>query len=242
MYVVRAVAGIEVDMNKVVVAALLAGLVSQFGMGAASAADLATRAPVYTKAPVYAPASDWSGFYVGAHLGYDWGRAHVVDNGVLTESSVPMNGLIGGALAGYNWQAGNFVYGLEGDFGVSGLLGHGATILALPPNQYNVDFSGNIRGRLGVAILPQTLIYAAGGFAMASFDFRENGAPTVTNNVLTGWTVGGGIDQAFTKNLIGRLEYLYSDYGHKDFAVAPGDIYTIGFKSQIVRGAVIWKF
>jgi hypothetical protein len=35
---------------------------------------------------------------------------------------------------------------------------------------------------------------------------------------------------------------LYSDYGHKNFVVAPGDIYNIGFKAQTVRGALTWKF
>ena len=52
----------------------------------ASAADLAARtAPVYTKAPVLPSVYDWSGFYIGGHLGYDWGRTRVVDDGVLTE-------------------------------------------------------------------------------------------------------------------------------------------------------------
>jgi outer membrane immunogenic protein len=212
----------------------------------ASAADMAVpaSAPVYTKAPEYSPATNWSGFYIGGHLGYDWGRTRVVDNGVLTESSVPMSGVIGGGLVGYNWQMGSFVYGLEGDFGVSNLIGHGVRAAPVPlaPNQYEVDVSGNIRGRVGFTVLPDTLLYAAGGLALANFDFRENGTPLGASNTLTGWTLGAGIDHAFTKNVIGRLEYLYADYGHKDFTIAPGDIYNIGFKSQIVRGAVIWKF
>jgi outer membrane immunogenic protein len=200
---------------------------------------------MYTKATPAAspsPAFDWSGFYAGAHLGYDTGRAHVLDNGVLVEDHAPMNGLVGGALAGYNWQTGVFVVGLEGDFGVSGLLGHGSLPPVALPNQYNVDFSGNLRGRIGISVLPTTLIYAAGGLAVANFDFRDGSAPVVKTNMMTGWTVGGGIDQAFNKNLIGRVEYLYSDYGHKDFTLAPDDIYNVGFKTQTVRGALIWKF
>ena len=230
-------------MNRLLAAA--SALVVLAFASQASAADLAARtAPVYTKAPVLPSVYDWSGFYIGGHLGYDWGRTRVVDNGVLTESSVPMNGVIGGGLAGYNWQFGSFVYGLEGDFGFSNLIGHGVQVTPPPvvPNQYKVDFTGNIRGRVGYAVLPQTLLYAAGGLAMANFDFRENGGPNGGSNLLTGWTLGVGIDQAFTKNLIGRLEYLYSDYGSHDFTPTPGDVYNVGFKSQIVRGAVIWKF
>ena len=110
------------------------------------------------------------------------------------------------------------------------------------PNQYDVNVSGNLRGRIGVAVVPTTLIYVAGGLALAEFKFRENSGPIQNSELLTGWTIGGGIDQAFTKNLIGRVEYLYADYGHKDFNVAPGDIYNIGFKAQTVRGALMWKF
>jgi outer membrane immunogenic protein len=166
---------------------------------------------------------------------------------------VPMNGGIGGVMAGINWQTGIFVYGLEGDVGFSGLRGHGdeapppppPAVVVLPPplpNQYDVNVSGNLRGRLGIAVLPTTLIYAAGGLALAEFKFRENGGPVQNSEVLTGWTIGGGIDQAFSKNLIGRVEYLYADYGNKDFTVAPGDVYNIGFKTQTVRGALMWKF
>jgi outer membrane immunogenic protein len=242
---------------------LAAALSAQVISLPATAADLSRpSAPVYTKAqPIVAAGYDWSGFYAGGHAGYDWGRAHVIDNGVLTENAVPMNGAIGGVLAGINWQSGSFVYGVEGDFGLSGLRGHGDAVplppppppppspppppVVLPPalpNQYDVNVSGNIRGRIGVAVVPTTLVYAAGGLAVAEFKFRENSGPIQNKELLIGWSIGGGIDQAFTKNLIGRIEYLYADYGHKDFTVVPGDVYNIGFKAQTVRGALMWKF
>src|SRR5205085_5313506 len=91
-------------------------------------------------------------------------------------------------------------------------------------------------------VMPTTLIYVAGGLALAEFKFRENSGPIQNKELLAGWTIGAGVDQAFTKNLIGRVEFLYADYGHKDFVVAPGDIYNIGFKAQTVRGALMWKF
>ena len=89
-----------------------------------------------------------------------------------------------------------------------------------------------------------TLVYVAGGLALADFNFREGGTTSVPiiGAIYPGWTIGGGVDQAFTNNLIGRVEYLYADYRTKTYTLAPGDVYDVHFKNQTLRGALIWKF
>ena len=89
----------------------------------ASAADMPVKAPRPVAAPP--PVYNWTGFYVGGHVGYLWGRTHVEEDGVVTEDGVPTNGVVGGALAGYNWQYNQFVFGLEGDFGWTNANGTG---------------------------------------------------------------------------------------------------------------------
>ena len=74
----------------------------------ALAADMPVKAPAY-KAPIAAPYYDWSEFYVGGHVGYIWGRTRVEEDGVVTEPNASTDGVIGGALAGYNWQNGPWV-------------------------------------------------------------------------------------------------------------------------------------
>src|SRR5713101_802845 len=111
----------------------IAALSMNFGIGAASAADLPARP--YTKTPVMAvdPSYDWSGFYIGGHIGYLWGKTRVVDDGILTEPGAPTNGVIGGVLAGYNWQSGPLVLGIEGDIGWTNAVGHGNSVPSPPP-------------------------------------------------------------------------------------------------------------
>jgi opacity protein-like surface antigen len=56
-----------------------------------------------------------------------------------------------------------------------------------------------------------------------------------------GWSVGGGIDYAFTRNIIGRIEYLYDDFGHKDYTGSDGDPYRVSLTGHTLRGALTWK-
>src|ERR1039458_9818165 len=63
----------------------------------ALAADMPLKAPI-AKAPIAAPRYDWSGFYVGGHVGYLWGRTRVEEDGVVTEPGAPTDGVIGGVL------------------------------------------------------------------------------------------------------------------------------------------------
>ena len=71
---------------------------------------------------------------------------------------------------------------------------------------------------------------------MTQFKFKGKQWLIENKELLIGWTIGAGVDQAFTKNLIGRVEYLYADYGHKNFTVTPASTHNIGFKAQVVRG------
>src|SRR5712675_1658027 len=86
---------------------VLASLVA--GAGVAGAADLAVKAP--PRAPVYV--SDWAGFYVGVNGGYGWGNTTFDGRDWL--NAKPKGGVVGGQ-AGYNWQYGSVVGGVEVDF------------------------------------------------------------------------------------------------------------------------------
>ncbi len=107
-------------MKKIAITAAFVAL-SSFS---AVAADLGARP--YTKAPIADPAYDWSGFYIGANAGYGWARnghqdltgngSYWNDKSDVMNQTVDPRGAVYGGQVGYNWQAANWVFGLEGQF------------------------------------------------------------------------------------------------------------------------------
>jgi outer membrane immunogenic protein len=211
----------------------------------AFAADLGAR--TYTKAPAVAPISNWSGLYIGGNLGYGWGNGNTdvsflptpeeaqANNAILSARS---NGVIGGAQLGYNWQIGSLVTGLEADIQGSGLKGS-ARAPAIPTfvpdssfesslsSEQKLSWFGTVRGRLGVTVTPQLLLYGTGGLAYGGVDasanvfasFFEDGeghqtqAPASVSKTKVGWTAGAGAEWMFARNWSAKLEYLYIDLG-----------------------------
>jgi len=229
-------------MRQILAALLGATILNASG---ALAADLPVKAPIYTKAPAATPYYNWSGFYLGGHFGYIWGRTSVEEGGVETEHNASTDGAIGGVLVGYNWQSGAFVYGIEGDIGWTDAHGVGVTptITITTPNTYDLNWTTHARGRLGYAA-NDWLFYVAGGFALADLTFHEGTSidVPVTGGKYYGWSIGGGVEHAFTRNVVGRVEYFYDDFGHKDYTGVTGDSYRVSLTGQTVRGALAWKF
>jgi outer membrane immunogenic protein len=185
--------------------------------GAAMAADL----PSTKSAPAYyapAPVFTWTGFYAGVEGGADF-----LNNRGLGFGSNRTAGLIGGVV-GYNYQINQFVLGIEANGG--GVLGGGQTLAnATTFNPYlsarnSNSYYADVRGRVGYAF-DRALFYAAGGVAFGdvrtSYSNAPLAAPIGINSNRTGYTVGAGVDYAFTNNWIGRVEYRYTDLGQNTY-------------------------
>ncbi|HEY4140068.1 MAG TPA: outer membrane protein [Pseudolabrys sp.] len=200
--------------------------------GAASAADMPARMPM--KAVPYLAVYNWTGFYVGANIGYGWGRD------TAGGSSTSLNGVIGGGQIGYNWQMNNLVLGLETDFQGSGqradATGGGATLTE------RVRYFGTVRGRLGYA-WDRTLVYVTGGYAYTNVgaDLTFGGLTASSNTTKSGYTVGGGVEYAFAGPWSVKAEYLYVDSGTTTLTVGgiSGDVHV---KNNIGRIGINYRF
>lgn len=198
---------------------------------AASAADL----PALTKVPP-ATAQSWAGFYLGVHGGYGWGRNDISVRVAVDNHISPINsaGAVYGGHAGYNWQFGRAVAGVEIDFSATGISGS-VSRSGFVPNQFTFDhtrtdrvkYLGTARGRLGWSATDNLLIFGTAGVAWerfeTSFDQRSVSAVNAFQNGTRsgttpfdgfGWVAGVGAEAKLPgSNWIGRLEYLHYDFG-----------------------------
>jgi outer membrane immunogenic protein len=215
---------------------------------AAFAADLPAPGPVYKAAPIYAPAFSWTGFYVGANAGWGWtsGDGTITLGGAPGSFSSSADGFLGGAQLGYNWQAGNLVYGLEADF--QGGTGKGdinttagaATIASTA----KVPWFSTFRGRLGYAF-DRSMIYATGGAVYGKSTLEGTVSTTgafSSSATFWTWTVGVGYERMFWDRWSAKVEYLYAGKP-SDAAVPPGTTDLSGSAhTNIVRVGVNYHF
>jgi len=203
--------------------------------------------------------SSWNGFYGGGHFGYGFGDATATGEvsgevrcgfscwepfTLSRTGKFDLEGIFGGAQAGYNFQNGAFVFGLEADISASDIKTSGdnalldAGLVQLGTVSASVDWFGTARGRVGYLLDDSVMVYATGGLAFG--DVTSSMGLTVAccdsvaskSDVQVGYTVGGGVEAATSNNVSVKLEYLYVDLGSQD--IFSQEIPTIGILTRNV--------
>lgn len=161
----------------------------------------------------------WTGFYAGAQIGYGWGRDRIHDSSLSTGDSdysdrFKIDGMTGGVHGGYNYQTGPWVVGAEADIELANVDGDNPDWPFGDNTKAKIDSQGSLRLRGGYAI-GQTLLYATGGLALAHVktDYYDGSAHDSYSDTKAGWTIGTGLECAFTTNWTARVEYRYVDLG-----------------------------
>jgi outer membrane immunogenic protein len=227
---------------------LLASTILCAMSGYALAADAVVESPPEV---VYTPGFTWTGGYLGGQVGYLWGSGDAFSDDLAATAEIEPDGWLGGVYVGYNYQFDNaVVIGIDADFAWTGAddsatvfdTGGGAPIATLDTE---LDWEGAVRARLGYAV-DRFLPYVAGGVAFGRLSgeaFGLGGGASLgsADETNTGWTLGVGLEYAFTDNLIARAEYRYTDFGDFDFTVGGNDI-SADLTTNDVRFGLAWKF
>lgn len=241
-----------------------AGILAVAGFtGNAAAADMATKAPP----PSVPSAYDWSGFYLGGHLGYAWGTSNFTgppgNPGTLDlykpfDSFDESGSFFAGVQAGYDFMLPNrFVIGTAVDASFPSwpnLAGVSIGDISAPfasdkgPESYAetmLDF-GTVRGRVGYAP-GNWLFYATGGFAWAYDQLTLTQLTSgVTDSPLLwrlGWAAGAGVEVPLVPHWTASLEYLYTDYGKATVIFGnAGQRFGSDFSLQELRAGLNYRF
>ncbi|ANK85152.1 MULTISPECIES: outer membrane protein [unclassified Rhizobium] len=210
---------------RVLIAGLMASTFAIAGFSVAQAADAVDQvpeAPVAQEAPVK-PTGNWEGFYLGGAGTYNMG-----DFG----SDRHTYGFGGQVFTGYNWQAGQIVYGVESDLGYSGDDVSSGGV----KNKYG--WNGSVRGRVGYDMNP-FLLYGTAGLALGNVKVSDGTSDESKTNY--GYTVGAGVEAFVTNNITTRLEYRYTDYQSKDYDLDSGS-FSRGYDENSVKLGIGVKF
>jgi outer membrane immunogenic protein len=216
---------------------LLGVAVLVLGSAPVFAADMPARVPVAKAPPPIAQLFDWSGLYVGVSGGYGWGDSSHSESGGLANGNFDANGWLLGGTLGYNWQAGQTVLGIEGDWSWANLDGTGAS--ASGPISTELNWLATGRVRAGYAV-DNYLFFVTGGAAWGKVEAANLGVGSGSDTRL-GWTIGGGVETMLAPNWTAKLEYLYVDLGDKNTYTATGPV-QVALTSHIVRLGLNYKF
>ena len=231
---------------------LLSAAILMAAAGAATAADLPYRAPL---APFVPAAANWSGCYVGGHVGGGWAW-HDHTNTANTTAfgdfipgqgfANPGSGYVGGGHVGCNYQAGRLVFGIEGSYSTADIKGDYASVAGAADDVFTHRISdiATVVGRFGMAY-DQWLYYTKLGWAGA----RATLSVVDTTGVSTGagsdthWhngvTIGSGIEYGFTRNWIAGFETNYFRFEKKSYEVGDATgLYTFSARPRDVYTAV----
>ncbi len=220
--------------------AVRAGLTYKFGEAAAAPAD---------DGPASRSTINWTGPYLGVEAGAAASvtRLTATFAGASAQNTEGGQSLLGGGFGGFDYQLSDqFVVGVLGEIAAANPQTTLTTSAGGASAFVNISpaFSWSAMARLGWLASPATLLYAVGGYTGEAVNTNAAafaGGATAnfsSYNVLSGWTVGPGIEARIADGWSTKLEYRYSEYGTQ--SLLPG--VTIQPSTHTVRLGLAYKF
>lgn len=215
-------------------------LASTLALGTAGAASAGNLTPMPVDPVVPAPVApapvvyDWTGGYAG--LGLTYGEARH-DQATLPQFWPNGSGWGLGGLAGYNWQSGGMVWGVEGHLGWGRM--RGTTDVGGVTVNTDLNALASVRGRIGLA-QDRTLVFLTAGAAAGRLNHTAVGVDSETRT-LNGAVVGLGFEQALAGfNLRGDLEHYR--FSGRDFTTASLPFDGVRTRANVARLSAVFRF
>ena len=206
---------------------IIAAMAITASAASAGAADIPGYSPSYPyPSPYPAPpiaVYGWIGPYLGFNVGGQWTS--------VTNSSANPTGIAGGAQVGYNWQTGQFVYGMEWDIQAS------SADDMFGAYKFSNPWFGTVRGRAGFVTFNNILLYGTIGLAYGGGHIEVSGFSESHTHV--GWAIGAGIEWGFAPNWSAKAEYLFIDLFSQNYVLTGTNN---GFESNLLRFGVNYRF
>ena len=182
------------------------------------------------------PGYNWSGTYIGVGAGGAWGMVGL-DNSSANDAR--LSGPLVEFQGGHNWQTGNYVFGISGDFNFSNIRGSvdwGGELYS-----GKIDYFGAVEARGGLLIDPNLLLYGTigGAFANLSAKVDDGVLKFDDKRMMSGWTVGVGLEYALTQNTTTFLQYKHFDMGSSTFRL--DEDVPIHLMFDVVKAGVNFK-
>jgi outer membrane immunogenic protein len=257
------VSGRLVVVKKILLAGAVLALISANPVLAADLPAARTpdaRAPVYVPPPLY----NWTGVYLGGHVGGAWGSQQSTEQApgtpafptgsVFTANN--MSGFLGGVQGGFNWQTSNLVLGVEGEYSWADVNGTATTVngagFTSTVTAKTKDYA-LATGRVGYAA-DNWLFFAKGGGAWSQTSSTGTGIlaggavfdTTSASSNRSGWVVGVGVEWGFAPNWSAKIEYNHMDFGSTNVSVLSSVTGIANISStdrvEVVKGGVNYHF
>lgn len=162
----------------------------------------------------------WQGAHVGLTVGKESGKTSYINPSNTGDNFKDNSSLSLGANAGYDWQRGALVVGVEADIADGNAKGDDNFSLG-QQDIVRAKWQGSARGRVGVDIGGVLLPYATAGYAWQSVDYTIYDdylpATSTKEQLISGPTYGGGLEIAISEHTSLRGEYRRTTFGEEKF-------------------------
>jgi outer membrane immunogenic protein len=212
----------------------------------------------YYKAPMAAPPRfSWTGCFAGGHGGGLWANKDWTGVALGGFGGHHIDSWIAGVQAGCDYQSGQLVIGVQGDYGWTDGSGRNVNPLLVTAggaaigDRSSMDSIASVTARIGYAA-DRTLYYVRGGLAWERDRYKMFVVPTgatlfSANETRAGYTVGGGVEYALNNFVSVFAEYNYYNFGNErlsfvDPAAAAVRLIDIKSNASVVKGGVVFRF